>query len=81
MNLQTTLRELEEETGITNIEFLSISLIYEKYEIKRNGEKRLKINEYFIGFVKDMEVTIQEGEISNYKWVTYKDLWVIYIQY
>ena len=31
---ETTLRELEEETGITNIEFLDIPLIYEKYEIK-----------------------------------------------
>jgi len=70
---KTALRELEEETGITEIELLDLPLIREEYIINRDGEKRLKVNEHFIGFVKDMKVKIQEEEISNYKWATYEE--------
>ncbi len=69
----TALRELEEETGITEVEFVDFPLIYEEYCIERKGEKILKINEYFIGFVKDKKVTPQEGEIIDYKWLSYEE--------
>lgn len=70
---ETALRELEEETGIKEIEVLDINPIHEEYEIVRNGEKRLKINDYFIGFVGSKEVEIQEDEIRSYKWVTFEE--------
>jgi len=70
---KTAMRELEEETGITKIEILDLPLIHEEYEVIRHGEKRLKINEYFIGFVKDKNVKIEKEEIQSYKWVTYEE--------
>lgn len=75
---QTALRELEEETGITEIELLDTPLVYEEYGITRNGEKRLKVNEHFIGFVKDMKVKIQADEIYAYKWVTYDEACLVF---
>lgn len=75
---ETALRELKEETGMTEIEILNIPLIYEEYLITRNREKRLKINEYFIGFVKGQEVTIEQSEISNYKWATYQEAYDLF---
>lgn len=53
---------------------LGVPLINEEYEITKNGEKRLKINEYFIGFVKNKNVIIQESEIHQYKWGTYLEV-------
>ena len=69
----TALRELEEEAGIKDVELLSSDLIYEEYPINRNEEKRLKINEYFIGFVNNKDVKIQEDEIHTFKWATYEE--------
>lgn len=70
---ETTMRELEEETGIKEIEILDLPLIHEEYEIVSHGEKRLKINDYFIGFVKDKDVKIEKEEIQSYKWVTFEE--------
>ncbi len=71
---ETALRELEEETGITEIELLDLSLImHEEYKIIKHEKQRLKVNDYFIGFVKDQKVKIQENEISAYKWASYEE--------
>lgn len=70
---ETAIRELEEEAGIKEIETISIPLIHEEYEIFHHGEKRLKVNEYFIGFVKDKKVIFDENEIDSYKWATYEE--------
>lgn len=70
---ETALRELKEETGINEIELIDTPLIHEEYEIIINGEKRLKINEYFIGFVKNKTIYIQENEIHAYKWATFEE--------
>lgn len=70
---ETAMRETEEETGIKEIEILDTPLIHEEYEITRNGEKRLKTNDYFIGFVKNKEVKIEEQEIQSYKWATFEE--------
>jgi 8-oxo-dGTP pyrophosphatase MutT (NUDIX family) len=70
---ETALRELEEETGIENIEILDLPLIHEEYEIIRHGEKRLKINDYFVGFVIDKDVKIEKAEIQSYRWTTFKE--------
>jgi 8-oxo-dGTP pyrophosphatase MutT (NUDIX family) len=71
--IQTAMRELEEETGITQIEIMDIPLIHEEYEIFRHREKRLKINDYFIGLVKNDQVKIEKEEIQSYKWATFEE--------
>lgn len=70
---ETAMRELKEETGITEIELLDIPLIHEEYEISHHDEKRLKVNEYFIGFVKGKEVKIDGIELRSFKWATYEE--------
>ena len=67
----TALRELKEETGITEIILLDTPLIHEEYEVVHNNKKYLKFNDYFIGFVKNINVKIQEEEISEYVWNSY----------
>lgn len=71
--IQTALRELEEETGIKDVEILDLPILNEEYSITRNGERKLKKNGYFIGFVKDVNIAIQEGEIQESKWLTYDE--------
>ena len=77
---ETALRELREETGITQVELLDLPLIHEEYKVTRNGEKDscLKMNDYFVGVVKDKTVIIQENEVSDYKWATYKEAFEIF---
>lgn len=70
---ETALRELEEETGIKEIEIFDLPLIHEEYEIVNNGERKQKMNDYFLGYVKDDFVTIEKEEIQSYKWVSYED--------
>jgi 8-oxo-dGTP pyrophosphatase MutT (NUDIX family) len=70
---ETAVRELEEETGIRDIEFSEFQNIIEEYDFERNGEMCHKINEFFIAFTKDDKVVIQEGEILDYKWATYEE--------
>ena len=77
---ETALRELKEETGIAKIELLNTPLIHEEYKvIKKDGRKFLKKNDYFIGFVKNTEVEIEEDEIQSYKWATYKEASSLFI--
>lgn len=70
---ETVLRELEEETGITDIELAELPSLVEKYSFEENGNHYDKTVEYFIAFTKNDEVTIQESEIQGYKWATYKE--------
>lgn len=70
---KVALRELYEEAGITDIKLLDLTPIHEEYEIEKDGEKRLKYNDYFIGFVKNKDVSIDNNEIGEYKWVTYEE--------
>lgn len=71
--METALRETKEETGITEIETTDFPLIHEEYGITVDGEKRLKMNDYFIGFVERNEVIIEISEIQSYKWATYEE--------
>lgn len=70
---ETALRELFEETGISEIDFMNVPLIHEEYTLGRENEEIIKKNDYFVGFVKNKEVKIQEGEISTYLWATYEE--------
>ena len=72
--IQTAMRELKEETGITEINILNFPLIREEYEIFHRGEQRLKVNEYFIGLVREPKEVILDGsELCSYKWATLED--------
>jgi len=71
--IQTALRELEEETGIKEVEILDLPLLDEEYSIVRNGEKKLKKNGYFIGFIKNESLVLQAEEIRDSKLLTYDE--------
>jgi len=70
---ETAIRELKEETAITEIEFLDFPLIHEEYEIIHHGVTKLKVNEYFVGLTKEINVTIQKDEVFEYMWATYEE--------
>lgn len=70
---ETALRELEEETGITNVIILDVPLINEEYIINKNNKEYLKINGYFVGIAKSKNVKPQENEILKYRWVSYEE--------
>ena len=70
---EASLRELEEETGITNIEFADLPSIVEEYDFEKKGEMYHKINELFIAFTKDDKVVPQKDEVLEYKWATYEE--------
>lgn len=71
--IETALRELREETGIEEINIIEAPILHEEYEIIRGGEKRLKMNDYFIGIVNKDNVQIEEKEIQSYKWANYEE--------
>ena len=71
--LETAKRELSEETGITEIQLLDAPLINEIYDFTRKGETFSRVNKYFIGIVNSMNVTVQKGEIFEYRWATYEE--------
>lgn len=70
--MQTALRELEEETGITDVTLVSEGQkIKDEYIIKPDSPKPInKIVEFYIGQVSNKDVTMQDGEIFEFKWIT-----------
>lgn len=67
--LETACRELKEETGLTaevreDIEPLSI-----EYSFERDGVHVDKITTYYLGFVQGTELSLQEKEIKDAKWL------------
>jgi tRNA nucleotidyltransferase (CCA-adding enzyme) len=71
--IQSALRELREETGITYITFINNISYSDKYSFELDGQKIDKTVKLFVGKVTDPKVTIQEKEIANYKWATYDE--------
>jgi bis(5'-nucleosidyl)-tetraphosphatase len=71
--IDTAMRELKEETGITEVEILNTPMLEEQYEYEKRGENFSRTNRYFIGIVKDKSVKLQEDEIIDYKWATYDE--------
>lgn len=70
---ETALRELEEETGITDIEFVNVPSLFENYQHEKDGKVYNKTNEFFIAFTDSDKVTIQAEEVLEYKWATYDE--------
>lgn len=72
--LETALRELKEETGISEVNLIKKSvLLKESYKFANGkGVKILKKVNYFIGEAKNKKVKIDYYEVINYKWCTLK---------
>ena len=73
-DLETATRELLEETGISKIEPHEKYKFYEEYTFTDNEQKTInKKVTYFLCFVFDESVEIQEGEVLDYCWAGYED--------
>lgn len=72
--LETALRELKEETGVTKINLLKKRvLLKEAYKFTdRKGVKILKKVNYFIAETKSKKVKIDYKEVTNFRWATVK---------
>ena len=70
---ETAVRELKEETGISDCNILDLPLISEEYSFTRDNIEHNKIVQYFIGFVDSDVITLQKEEIAQYKWLNYQD--------
>lgn len=72
--LETALRELKEETGVTRVTLLKKRvLLKEAYKFTdRKGVKILKKVNYFIAEAKTRKVEIDFEEVTNFRWATLK---------
>jgi bis(5'-nucleosidyl)-tetraphosphatase len=71
-DIQTAMRELHEETGISEVQLLDGICLTENYLFKRSTQTIAKTVRYFIGMVKQRDVRIQVAEIKAYKWVNFE---------
>ena len=70
---EAAIREFEEETGIRKYTILDDPVFYEAYTLKRGKEKVRKTVTYYISIVLDPAVSIQEEEISDFRFVKQKE--------
>lgn len=68
--LDTAQRELAEETGITDITISEHPRFTQQYSFRRNGVLHHKTVTYFVGYAEDRSVSVQPGEIRDYRWTT-----------
>ena len=67
---QTALRELGEETGITDCKLISNDTFVERYTfINKKGKRVDKTVTFFIGRVEDTSVQVQPEEVQGYAWL------------
>ncbi len=71
--LESALRELKEESGITDSRVSDHPPVFEEYMLNKEGKEYHKIVQYFISFTENDVVTIQQEEISEYKWATFEE--------
>ena len=69
--LQTAKRELEEEVNISDLTVKKDHVFTQYYEYTFEGEKREKTVKYFLGFVHNKKVKIQEAELIECKWIDF----------
>lgn len=71
--IETALRELKEETGITKIKLNKNISFIDVYCFDDNGKMITKTVEYFLGFTKDVKgVIISTEEVKNSLWIDYE---------
>lgn len=71
---ETANRELEEETGITNITLESERLFSMAYSFMHEGEKVFKTVTYFLGYCADQKTALNcPEEVSELRWCSFED--------
>jgi 8-oxo-dGTP pyrophosphatase MutT (NUDIX family) len=74
--VETALRELREETGITDVSVRPDPVFEERYTRTQWGSRRQHVQKtvrYFLGMVHDPKVRLQQAEVQDYKWATYDE--------
>lgn len=66
---ETACRELQEETGLSVIRFISEIPLIEEYSFRRQGKLINKHVTYFVAEVTTASLLLQEEEISDSQWV------------
>ena len=66
-------REVREEVGIEEVEIIPNLSHTETYFIEKDGEQVTKNVTYFLGVVKNKDVSVQKEEVSDYVWLPYKE--------
>lgn len=72
----TARRELQEETGITDVELMPDIAFHQEFDFEHEGIKYHKTVKYFLGFVSNINTEIPEEfkkEVSNIKWLPFEE--------
>jgi 8-oxo-dGTP pyrophosphatase MutT (NUDIX family) len=72
--LETAVRELEEETGLTLDKIFLKRSFKERYQYHREGHRWSKMVVYYLGFVERGSVKIQDKEIKNHAWLPFEKI-------
>lgn len=73
---ETARRELQEETGITEIELVPDIAFHQKFDFEHEGIKYHKTVKYFLAFVSNINTKIPEEfkkEVSDIKWLPFEE--------
>lgn len=69
----TALRELAEETGITDIKLNESHSFIEHYQFPQNGKTVNKTVTYYVGFANSKEVSFTDELITGGEWLSIDD--------
>lgn len=70
--LTTAVRELEEETGIKEIDVIDGFMVTMEYNYRENGEKHEKVVDFFMAKSFESDVVISH-EHTGFVWLSYED--------
>lgn len=72
-DLETALRELREETGISECVVVNDVSFSERYEWTRGEVPLDKTVKFFVGWIKNSNVTILQSEIKDFRWASVEE--------
>ena len=70
---ETALRELREETGISECRLMPSISFSDHYAFSRNGHVISKDVKYFVGKVRKQPVVLEANKIKDYRWAPFKE--------
>ena len=71
-DVDTAQREFMEETGLELKKIYREKFFEEDYTFSRDDVKTHKVVKYFVGLVKEGELKVQEAEIKNAAWLSFR---------